>query len=131
MARVCGHRPLEQFIVQPIKNEMRVRGVTAQFIELKGSTAAQAKPKRVATLAPHYRHGYVYHNKAICGKLESQLLGFPRSKYWDVMDAAAYITKVMEMEQHYFDPEGFDEVDPEDEFAELENDQMLEYERVF
>jgi hypothetical protein len=110
---------------------MRIRGVTAQFIELKaGGNNPKTKPQRVATLAPHYRHGYVHHNKAICGKLETQLLSFPRSKQWDVMDAAAYITKVMEMEQQYFDPEGFDDVDPEEEFDELENDKMLDYERI-
>ena len=123
---------LEQFIVQPIKNEMRIRGVTAQFIELKaGGNNSKTKAQRVTTLAPHYRHGYVIHNKAICGKLEVQLLSFPRSKRWDVMDAAAYITKVMEMEQQYFDPEGLeDEVDPEAEYEELDNDRMLDYDRV-
>jgi predicted phage terminase large subunit-like protein len=122
---------LEQFIVQPIKNEMRIRGVTAQFIELKaGGNNSKTKAQRVATLAPHYRHGYVVHNRAICGKLETQLSSFPRSKHWDVMDAAAYITKIMEMEQQYFDPEGFDESDPEEEFEELNNDELLDFERI-
>jgi hypothetical protein len=122
---------LEQFIVQPIKNEMRVKGVAAQFIELKaGGNNARTKAQRVATLSPHYRHGYVLHNRAICGKLETQLLSFPRSKRWDVMDAAAYITKVMEMEQQYFDPEGFDDVDPEEEYKELDNDKVLEWGRI-
>ena len=46
------------------------------------------------------------------------------------MDAAAYITKVMEMEGHYFDPEGFDEVDPEEEFKELDNDKAIEFGRL-
>jgi predicted phage terminase large subunit-like protein len=123
---------LEQFIVQPIKNEMRIRGVTAQFIELKaGGGGSKSKAQRVATLAPHYRHGYIVHNKAICGKLETQLSSFPRSKHWDVMDAAAYITKIMEMEQQYFDPEGFEENEnPEAEFEELGNDEMMDYERM-
>lgn len=123
---------LEQFIVQPIKNEMRIRGVTVQFIELKaGGNNSKTKAQRVTTLAPHYRHGYIWHNKAICGKLEIQLLSFPRSKKWDVMDAAAYITKVMEMEQQYFDPEGFDEnEDPEAEFEELDNEQRMDYTRM-
>jgi predicted phage terminase large subunit-like protein len=118
---------LEQFIIQPIKNEMRIRGVTAQFMPLK---ARAKKEERVATLAPHYRHGYVYHNEEVAGKLESQLMGFPRSKKWDVMDAAAYITKIMEDEAQYFDPEGFDEGDPEEEFKELDNDKMIEYDRL-
>lgn len=118
---------LEQFIVQPIKNQMRIKGITPKFIELK---AQGHKKDRVASLAPHYRHGYIYHNEAVCGKLETQLSGFPRSKLWDVMDAAAYITKIMEMEHHYFDPEGFDDQDPESEFTDLENEQALEYETL-
>jgi predicted phage terminase large subunit-like protein len=118
---------LEQFIVQPFKNQMRIRGITPNFIELK---AIKKKEERVATLAPHYRLGYVYHNKAISGKLEAQLMGFPRSKRWDVMDAASYITKIMEMEGHYFDPEGFEDKDPEEDFSELANDKPLDWQRV-
>jgi hypothetical protein len=118
---------LEEFIIQPIKNEMRIRGVAAQFIALK---ARAKKEDRVATLAPHYRHGYVYHNEEISGKLESQLMGFPRSKRWDVMDAAAYITKIMEDEAQYFDPEGFNDEDSEAEFKELDNDKAIDYERM-
>jgi predicted phage terminase large subunit-like protein len=116
---------LEQFIVQPFKNEMQVKGVHAQFKELK---AVGKKETRVATLAPHYRHGYVYHNRAICGKLETQLAGFPKSKRWDVMDAASYITKVMEEEGQYFDPVDVEVM--EDEFKELENEKPIKYKRV-
>ncbi len=65
---------LEQFIVQPFKNEMLQKGVHPHFLELK---AVGKKEERVATLAPHYRHGYVYHNRAVCGKFETQLMGFP------------------------------------------------------
>jgi len=117
---------LEQFIIQPIKNEMRIRGVAAQFMSLK---ARDKKENRVATLAPHYRHGYVYHNEEIAGKLESQLMGFPRSKKWDVMDAAAYITEIMEKESSYFDPADDDD-DPEAEFNELDNDKAIDYDRL-
>jgi hypothetical protein len=62
--------------------------------------------------------------------LETQLAGFPRSKFWDVMDAAAYITKIMEMEHHYFDPEDDYKDDPEKEFEELEDEQKLEWDTV-
>lgn len=113
---------LEQFIVQPFKNEMLQRGIHPHFLELK---AVGKKEERVATLAAHYRHGYVYHNRAICGKLESQLMGFPKSKRWDVMDAAAYVSKIMEMEGQYFDP--IDVEYTEDEFKELENEKPLKY----
>jgi len=116
---------LEQFIVQPFKNQMLQKGIHPQFLELK---AVGKKEERVATLAPHYRHGYIYHNRAVCGKLESQLMGFPKSKRWDVMDAAAYISKIMETEGQYFDP--IDVETTEDEFKELENDKPLKYKRM-
>jgi len=116
---------LEQFIVQPFKNEIRQKGIGVHFLSVK---ARDKKEKRVATLAPHYRHGYVHHNKEICGKLETQLLGFPRSKLWDVMDAAAYITYIMEQEGHYFDP--MDDEDPDAEYEGLENEKMLDFDRL-
>jgi predicted phage terminase large subunit-like protein len=116
---------LEQFIVQPFKNEMLQKGIHPHFLELK---ATGKKEERVATLAPHYRHGYVYHNRAICGKLETQLMGFPKSKRWDVMDAAAYISKIMEIEGQYFDPVDIELT--EDEFKELDNEKPLKYKRA-
>ena len=120
---------LEEFIVQPFKNQLRIKGVAVHFVSLKaGGNNPKSKPQRIRGLVPHYRHKYVSHNRAICGPLESQLLSFPRSKKWDVMDAAAYIVKVMEDEQQYFDPEGFGDDDPEAEFAELENEKVLDWE---
>jgi predicted phage terminase large subunit-like protein len=116
---------LEQFIVQPFKNQMLQKGIHPHFIELK---AVGKKEERVATLAPHYRHGYVYHNRAVCGKLETQLMGFPKSKRWDVMDAASYISKIMEMEGQYFDP--IDVEFTEDEFNQLDNEKPLKYKRA-
>lgn len=110
---------LNEFIVQPIKNEMRKRGLFPQFIELK---ARDKKANRVGALAPFYRQGYIYHNKAISDVLESQLLTFPRSAMWDVMDAAAYIVELMEIEGDYFHPSEFDPYDAEEEYKDLEND---------
>ena len=69
----------------------------------------------------------MYHNKSNCAKLEGQLLGFPRSKLWDVMDATAYITFIMEKHAVYFDPidgDGEGEM-PEDEFESLSDDPMM------
>ena len=105
---------LHQFISQPIESEMRVRGIYPFYVELK---ATGKKEDRVATLATHYRLGYMYHNKANCHKLEVQLQWFPRSKLWDVMDATAYITKLMDEIAFYFDPEDLPE--DESEFDEL------------
>jgi hypothetical protein len=117
---------LHQFISQPIENEMRVRGIFPQYLELQ---ATGKKEARVATLAPLYKLGYVYHNKSNCGPLESQLSGFPRSKLWDVMDAVAYITKIMDELDYYFDPPDMGE-DLEAEFKELEYEKPLENWRI-
>jgi hypothetical protein len=111
---------LHEFISQPIESEMRVRGIYPQYIELN---AKGKKDMRVATLAPLYRLGYIYHNKANCAPLENQLHWFPKSKLWDVMDATAYITKVMDENSIFFDPDGDFEL-PE-EFDELEDDDLL------
>jgi len=112
---------LHQFISQPIENEMRVRGLFPFYLELK---AIGKKPERIANLAPNYRLGYMYHNKDNCAQLETQLLSFPRSKLWDVMDATAYIPKIMDELSYYFDPSD-DLYEGDDEFAELDNDKAL------
>jgi len=115
---------LHLFISQPILNEMRVRGIFPIYLELK---AVGHKENRVATLAPFYKLGYVHHNLNCCNKLEAQLLGFPRSKLWDVMDALAYITVVMDKMAYYFDPEEMNDEDIDKEFLELEDDDALEF----
>lgn len=113
---------LHQFISQPIENEMRIRGIFPHYLELK---AIRSKEERVATLAPLYKLGYIYHNPRVCGPLEAQLRWFPRARLWDVMDALAYITKIMDELDYYFDPGDYSK-DPEEEFAELEYEPPLE-----
>lgn len=116
---------LDEFIKQPIKNFARIAGVHPMFVWLK---ARKSKSERVAALVPYYRQGHVKHNKACCGKLEQQLLGFPRSKLWDVMDCLAYVVEFMELDGQYFDPgDGLpDYTDDERDFAELENEPMMQ-----
>ena len=114
---------LSNFITQPIENECRLRVAFPMLIELP---AKRSKEERVATLAPHYRLGYIYHNKSNCGKLEGQLLGFPRSKMWDVMDCLAYVTYVMDKHAIYFDPpDSVEDAPPEEDYADLDNDSMM------
>lgn len=110
---------LHEFVSQPIEQEMRVRGIFPQYVELN---AKGKKEMRVATLAPLYRLGYMYHNKNNCQVLENQLHWFPRSKLWDVMDATAYITKIMDENSIFFDPDSDFEL-PE-EFDELEDERL-------
>lgn len=115
---------LNQFIIQPVENECRVRGVHPILMELP---ARGKKEERVASMAPSYRLGYMYHNANNCGKLEGQLLGFPRSKLWDIMDCGAYINYVMDKHAVYFDPIDGDDAgfSNEDEYAELDNQRAM------
>lgn len=106
---------LEQFIVQPFKNEMFKQGKFFELIELR---AVGKKEDRVAALAPLYRGGHMFHNRQCCGALEQQLFSFPRPKRWDLMDALAYLVKLLEMGMRYFQvPEHME--NPEMEFHDL------------
>jgi len=112
---------LNEFITQPFINQMKLRNCWAQFVELK---ARLKKEDRIASLVPYYRQGFVFHNKVCCTKLESQLLSYPKSRLWDVMDAEAYIIELMELEGQYFDPPDIPEDD--ESYFELENDGIIE-----
>lgn len=112
-ARVIGIEvtSLNEFVTYPFRTAMLQRGQNFELIELKarGGSGAYAqggrgKEGRVAALVPFYRQGCVYHNRTCCGQLETQLLGFPRSKRWDVMDAAAYVVEILDMGLRYFQP---------------------------
>jgi hypothetical protein len=118
---------LHQFIEQPFENQKRLENWVGQLIWLD---AKGKKEERIAHLAPYYRQGFIYHAQGVSTKLESQLTGFPRSKLWDVMDAFAYILKIMKEYFIYFDfIEDVDDVE-EDEYNELEDDEVIEYERI-
>ena len=113
---------LHQFISQPFQNAMRVENVFAIYHELK---AVGSKEERISSMAPYYRQGQVFHNKMVCGKLETQLLSFPRSKLLDIMDAVGYIPKLLDDFKMYFDPIY---EDPDiDEFQDITYDKLLKY----
>ena len=124
-ARVVGIEvtSLNEFITQPIKNEMFRRGQFFELVELK---ARAKKEDRISFLAPYYRQGFVYHNQTCCAGLEAQLLMFPRSKRFDIMDALAYVIEMMELGTRYFEPPENDDFSPEDEFKEIEYEKPLE-----
>lgn len=125
---------LEEFIKQPFKNEMFRRGVFFELVWLKargGLDGERGKVLRIKELVPYYRLGYIYHN-ASCPdikKLEQQLLMFPRSALWDLMDATAYIIEMLELGERYFSPKE-DPNDIETEFRELEYDKPVENWRI-
>lgn len=120
---------LEDWISQPIKNEMRSRGIPVIYIPIK---AQGKKLDRIGMLEPYYEMGYVYHNRATSQGLEQQLSSYPRAKKVDISDAASYIVKVMEEHYIYFDPEGFNPNEPsKDEYEALKalDEKPLKYGR--
>ena len=93
---------LNEFITYPLQNELRRRGcMNFELIELK---ARAKKEDRIKTLIPLYRKGLIYHNSKVCGKLEEQLLSFPASRLWDVMDATAYLSELFFTGERFFTP---------------------------
>jgi len=123
---------LEEFIKQPIKNEIIKRGPKAAFepiwLKARGGPVdgSKGKLKRIAALVPFYRQGYIYHNSSCCAKLETQLLSFPRSRLLDVMDAFAYVIEMMELGERYFNPPPEDSNDIESEYAELDYEEPIQ-----
>jgi len=123
-AKVLGieETSLNEFIKQPIKNEMFRRGSFFEIVWLK-ARGGMKKELRVKELVPYYRGGYIYHNAACptIKKLEQQLLMFPRSKLWDLMDCLAYIIEMLELGERYFSPKDNPE-DSESEYSDLDYD---------
>ena len=121
-AKVLGieETSLNEFIKQPIKNEMFRRGSFFELIWLK-PRGGMKKELRIKELVPYYRGGYIYHNAACVAvkKLEQQLLMFPRSKLWDLMDCLAYIIEMLELGERYFSPKDNPD-DIEAEYNELD-----------
>ena len=131
-AKVLGieETSLNEFIKQPIKNEMFRRGDFFELIWLK-ARGGMKKELRVKELVPYYRGGYIYHNAscATIKKLEQQLLMFPRSALWDLMDGLAYIIEMLELGERYFSPQE-DPKDVEAEYRELDYDEPIEDWRI-
>jgi len=127
-AKVLGieETSLNEFIKQPIKNEMFKRGTFYELIWLK-ARGGMKKEHRVKELVPYYRGGYIYHNAscAMMKKLEQQLLMFPRSALWDLMDAEAYLIEMLELGERYFSPSDNIE-DDEAEFNDVQYDTVIE-----
>ena len=131
-AKVIGveETSLNEFIKQPIKNEMFKRGKFFELVWLKargGMNKEKGKILRIREMVSAYRMGYIYHN-ASCPKtknLEQQLLMFPRSRLWDIMDAEAYILQMLELGERYFSPTE-DPEDTEAEYRELEYEEPME-----
>jgi predicted phage terminase large subunit-like protein len=127
-AKVIGieETSLNEFIKQPIKNEMFRRGSFFELIWLK-ARGGMKKELRIKELVPYYRGGYIYHNASCVTvkKLEQQLLMFPRSRLWDLMDCLAYLIEMLELGERYFSPSE-DPHDVEAEYKELDYEKSVE-----
>lgn len=88
----CETTSLELFITYPFNQFLRKKG----FPEIIPLKAQGHKADRIKELAPLYSMGNVWHHPeaSVNQALEAQLLAFPRSRFWDVMDAFAYALKL-------------------------------------
>jgi len=131
-AKVIGieETSLNEFIRQPIKNEMFKRGTFFELVWLK-ARGGMKKEQRIKELVPYYRGGYIYHNASCANtkKLEQQLLMFPRSALWDLMDAEAYIIEMLELGERYFSPKD-DPIDIEAEYKDIKYEKVIENWRI-
>ena len=127
---------LEEWGTYTFKNTMlsRSKGRIFHFEELKAKGGKGelggvdgSKIGRVNYgILPLYRQGLIYHNKVGTSQLEAQLLSFPRPKRWDVLDAAAYLPKMLQKVLMYISPE-----DADDHFNERPEDIEREYEGLY
>lgn len=105
---------LNEHIVWPYRNFLRMKSTPINFIELKARKGPSqyvphgsqnfGKDSRIgASLVPMYRQGLVYHVSAhpLLARFESQLLDFPRSADVDMIDAFSYITQFLSQGEVY------------------------------
>lgn len=121
---------LNNYATYPFQQYINTRNKYYELIEIK---ANKAKEERIKALKPFYKMGVIWHNVQIHirGALESQLLSFPYSKLWDVMDAFAHMIKMFDLgERHFsFIPEDLENYKTvQDEYAELEKEDKDEAE---
>ena len=120
---------LGEFVTYPFINESVKRGNVIEVIPLRAKRGRGefsgdhgGKKARIFSLVPYYRQGLVYHNQDMTGAYEIQLLGFPKSKKWDIMDAAAYVTEILDMGNVIITPaDGAEEV-----WEEIDYDKPIE-----
>jgi len=98
---------LHEFITYPVKTAIAQKNMVVELVEL--NARGSKIEKRVPALVPFYRRGQVYHNRAVCTAMESQLLSFPKCRRFDIIDAEAYIVELLEVGMKYFCSESEEE----------------------
>jgi len=109
---------LSEFITQPLQDHFNA--MLMEYDDYTGPEIVKVNPKRMMEsdegqkvlrgkasrvtwgLMPYYRQGIVWHNAEGLADYEDQLLAVPRPARWDIIDAAAYITQLMQLGYIYF-----------------------------
>lgn len=109
---------LSEFITQPLQDHFNA--MLMEYDDYTGPEVVKVNPKRMMEsdegqkvlrgkasrvtwgLMPYYRQGIVWHNAEGLADYEDQLLAVPRPARWDIIDAAAYITQLMQLGYIYF-----------------------------
>jgi hypothetical protein len=89
---------LGDWITRPLGDFLRQRHIYAKLIELH---AKGEKDDRIEGLASYYHQKQIFHGIGF-GKLENQLLAFPRSRRKDAADAMAYVVQMLGMRGGWF-----------------------------
>jgi len=99
---------LNNYITYPFQQHVAKLNKHYELVELK---ALKDKTLRVAALVPFYNTKVIWHNPdpAVRLPLETQLLSFPRSKYWDVMDDFANCIEMFDIGERSFTQDSVDE----------------------
>lgn len=92
---------LNQYVSEPFKQALARQGLSTTFNELQ----AKNKDERILSNAAWYGDQTIVHQYGQCNALEQQLLDYPNSKKKDVMDAAGYITEILNEEKILFTQE--------------------------
>lgn len=130
----CEETGLNNFIMYPFQQAAAQR---RRWVEVRPIKALKDKALRVSGLVYFYRVGAIWHNEDlhVRGTLETQLLSFPRSKYWDMMDCFANCIEMFELGDRNFSMNSIDVFDLEgnqmNEFAAFELEDKLEREVEF
>jgi hypothetical protein len=126
-----------EYVTYPYMNEILRRGLNIEVVELQAkrgsgefSGSEGGKKMRVASLLHFYRRGLVEHNVVGCGAYETQLMGYPKSKEWDIMDAAGYITEMLDKGGLFFAVAGMKEESPSSVEAEYSSTYADDYSGV-
>jgi phage terminase large subunit-like protein len=122
---------LHEFITYPLANELKRRNLNLQIVKMhaRGGRQAKGKEERAKALLPFYRQGMIYHNKTATQALETQLKAYPRPAKWDIIDALAYLPRMLDEGELFMHPPGEGLIDSKEEVEREYKEVMRNTER--